>query len=294
MQSACKNIFFLGKGGVGKSTVSALFALKLAAAGSKVILASLDPAHNQSDIFNMKFSEKAKTVTQNLLVKEIDTQSWIKKYLNGVQEKVESSYKYLTAFNLEGYFDIIKHSPGIEEYALLMAYQDVVDENTKVDYILFDMPPTALATKFFGLPGLSLKWTQKLIELRNQILEKRAIVSRIRFGKTEFETDKVLKKLETETQFYSQIYNTFKNPSKTEIKLVINQDLLSISESRIINETLSKMGLNLHALIINKHDDNDSSDIRSMFSGLPVVRYPASSVPLIGISNLNNYLKNHF
>ncbi|HOX32537.1 MAG TPA: ArsA-related P-loop ATPase, partial [Spirochaetales bacterium] len=35
------NAFFLGKGGVGKTTVSASFALRLARSGKRVLIASL-------------------------------------------------------------------------------------------------------------------------------------------------------------------------------------------------------------------------------------------------------------
>ena len=43
------NIFFLGKGGVGKSTSAALNSICLAQKDFKVIIVSFDPAHNQSD-----------------------------------------------------------------------------------------------------------------------------------------------------------------------------------------------------------------------------------------------------
>jgi len=64
--------FFIGKGGVGKSTSSALTAVHLAAAGRRTLLVSMDPAHNQRDIFDTPFSEKPRPVADGLSVKEID------------------------------------------------------------------------------------------------------------------------------------------------------------------------------------------------------------------------------
>ena len=53
-----QTLFFLGKGGTGKSTTSALLSLVLMEKGKKVLLASFDDAHNQSDIFQTDFPIK--------------------------------------------------------------------------------------------------------------------------------------------------------------------------------------------------------------------------------------------
>ncbi|MFC2093967.1 ArsA-related P-loop ATPase, partial [Bacteroidota bacterium] len=98
MDGATQYIFYLGKGGVGKSTLSALTAIKLSY-NFPVLLVSIDPAHNQSDIFVKRFSEKPTSVNKNLMVKEIDTDKWIKKYLGDIEDQMRKTYTYFTAFN---------------------------------------------------------------------------------------------------------------------------------------------------------------------------------------------------
>jgi arsenite/tail-anchored protein-transporting ATPase len=66
------NLFFLGKGGVGKSTSAALTALFLSQRGSRVLLVSLDPAHNQSDIFERALADKPVEIASRLTAIEID------------------------------------------------------------------------------------------------------------------------------------------------------------------------------------------------------------------------------
>ena len=61
-----------GKGGVGKSTSAALNAVFLAQKGFRVLIVSLDPAHNQSDIFQMKFSDKALKIASDISAIEVD------------------------------------------------------------------------------------------------------------------------------------------------------------------------------------------------------------------------------
>ena len=119
-----QTLFFLGKGGTGKSTASALLALILKDQGKKVLLASFDDAHNQSDIFQTPFTDKACALGPCLEVLQIDRNKEIKRYLNKTAQQVKNSFAYLTAFNLDNYFDILKFSPGMEEYALVTSLSD--------------------------------------------------------------------------------------------------------------------------------------------------------------------------
>jgi arsenite-transporting ATPase len=292
MNQSAKNIFFLGKGGVGKSTSSSLTALYLAGQGKKVQLISLDPAHNQSDIFEKKFSEKTVKINENLTVKEVEINVWVKKYLSDIQFQVKRSYSYLTAFNLENYLDIIKYSPGIEEYALLMAYKNIRQQADNVDYLIFDMPPTALTLKFLTLPSLSLLWLKNLLDLRNKIIEKREIITRIKLGKKEIETDKIKNKLNEQIKQYQEVKTIFENPEKTILNLVMNTDKLSFSESELIVRNLEKFNIPVKNIFLNKyHDDFDFSAIRTKYKNCGIQILPASTKPLIGLPVLTEYLQ---
>ncbi len=291
MNKATKNIFFLGKGGVGKSTSSALTALHLAETGKKVQLVSLDPAHNQSDIFERKFAEKAIKINENLTVKEVDTDFWVKKYLSDIQFQVKRSYSYLTAFNLENYLDIIKYSPGIEEYALLMAYKNIRKKAKDADYIIFDMPPTALTLKFLSLPQLSLLWLDNLLDLRNKIIEKRQIITKVKFGKKEIETDKIRSKLNEQIKDYREVKTVFEDQNKTYLNLVMNTDKLSFSESELIVRNLSKFNISVKNIFLNKYySDFDSSEIREKYKQVNIQILPSSKIPLLGVPVLTDYL----
>jgi arsenite/tail-anchored protein-transporting ATPase len=48
--SATRFLFFTGKGGVGKTSLSCATAVRLAAAGRKVLLVSTDPASNLDEV----------------------------------------------------------------------------------------------------------------------------------------------------------------------------------------------------------------------------------------------------
>ena len=280
----------MGKGGVGKSTLSALTSLKLSSDNS-VLLTSVDPAHNLSDIFLKKFSEKPTSVNRNLLVKEIETEKWIKKYLKEIEEQMQKTYTYFTAFNLEKYFGLIKYSPGIEEYVLINAFNKIREQYSDKKYIVFDMPPTALALKFFSLPSLSLLWLEQLMNLRKEIIERQEMITKVKFGKKEFELDKVLNKLTQQRKFYTELQQVFKNISTSKINLVLNPDELSFAESKRIIEKLQKLGINISNLFLNKTDkDSDSQSIASTFKKYTITEIPNSEKPLIGIRTLEEFV----
>ena len=286
-----KSLFFLGKGGVGKSTSASLTAVHLARSNKRVLLVSMDPAHNQSDIFDTKLSEKSHNLTENLIAKELNISKWIKIYLSEVETQIKQTYSYLTALNLDKYLDIIRFSPGIEEYALLLAYKKITNEFVDRDYIVFDMPPTALTLKFFGLPKLSLLWLEKLMELRNKIIEKKEIITKVKVGKKEIQRDKIISKLEKQISDYKTVSKDFENSEKTILNLVMNTDKLSFSESKLIVERLKTFQLSVSNIIINKVPEKFSfNNIKKEFGKKNYQIFPLSETPLIGLKVLQNYL----
>ena len=65
-------ILYTGKGGVGKSTISAATAVRCARRGSRTLLVSSDLAHNVSDILDHSIGERRVEVEDNLTALEVD------------------------------------------------------------------------------------------------------------------------------------------------------------------------------------------------------------------------------
>lgn len=282
--------FFVGKGGVGKSTVSALASLEKSQKENKTLLVSMDPAHNQSDIFKTDIREKPRGIIQNLWVTQIDTDRWIKKYLRETEESISKKYNYQKAFSIKNYFRVLQFSPGIEEYALMQAFQSILLKHQDKHTIIFDMPPTALSLRFFSLPNLTLTWINELTKLREKIYKKQEILSNIKFGKKNIETDSILVKLKNMKENYTKLNDLF-GSEKTGINLVTKPDELSQSESIRIHEKLRDLGKSLQTVILNSCKNEASVNFYK--KSIPANQYvllPESTMPLIGMENLRNYL----
>jgi arsenite/tail-anchored protein-transporting ATPase len=282
--------FFIGKGGVGKSTTSALTALTLASASQDTLLVSMDPAHNQRDIFQEPFSEKPKQVMHLLSIKEVDTDYWIKTYLKDTESQLKKMYSYQSAFNIQNYYRVLKYSPGLEEYAMLLAFENILHTATDMDTIIFDMPPTALTLRFFSLPLITLVWLKELLLLRNKIFEKKEIVSKIKLGHKIIEQDKVKNRLGTLIESHNHLRDLF-IAKATHINLVLNNDPLSLAEAIRIQQKLNDMGIKISSIILNNvKESKENSDIAGAFNGYPVKRFPHSSRDLYGMDALKAYI----
>jgi arsenite-transporting ATPase len=215
-------LFYIGKGGVGKSTTSAITAVYLARHEGDVLLVSMDPAHNQRDIFQRDFSETPCRVSDHLAVKEVNVDYWIEKCLKETQKTIKQTYSYQSAFNLQNYFNVLQFSPGLEEYALLVAFENIIHRFKDKDVIIFDMAPTALTLRFFSLPFITLIWLEELLKLRKKIYAKKEIISEIKIGRKEIQQDKVKAKLAVLIRSHETLGDRFKADA-TRINLVLNQ-----------------------------------------------------------------------
>ncbi len=287
-----KILFFMGKGGTGKSTVSAILGLILASKGKKVMVVSLDSAHNLSDIYRKQLAHKPREIAPLLYAGEIDQEKMIQKYLKDVQNSLKRRYSYLTAFNIENYFDILKYSPGLEEYALMLAFNKIIEKFDDFHYFIFDMPPTALSLKFFNLPFLSGKWIEHLENLRCEINKKKEIISRVKFAGKEYERDKILSKIRELKDQYQSIGKIFQNSDRTGVFTVINYDSLAVSETERIFESLGKIKIPMKKIIWNRKRKGDSfDDINNDFCSVPFFSLPFSKERLTGFDALNHYIE---
>ncbi len=266
-----KTIFFTGKGGVGKSTLSAATAWQLSKMGKKVLAVSFDPAHNLGDIFGLSLSDSEKKFTQNLYLTEINLEKRSESYIRENISLLESIYSYLKPFNMDRYFQTLKYSPGIEEYASLTAMEQIIRKETQFDFIVFDTPPTGLTLRILALPEVTLQWIDRLKRIRREILEKRYTIHKIQgeFSETgtklEYDEndDRVMKKLKEIESRYEGLKNSLQGKNNS-IVVVFNPDFLSLRESQRLIAGLQELKMPLRVLINNKLNEQNQEKAKEI------------------------------
>lgn len=254
-----KTIFVTGKGGVGKSTISAAAAFQLSEQGSKVLAVSFDPAHNLGDIFGLDLSHRVKKFSPTLFLQEADLEKAAAEYIKTNTDILTQVYSYTKAFNLDMYFKVLRYAPGVEEYAALTALEKVLHNKDGYDVIVFDTPPTALTLRILALPRITITWIDRLRRIRKDILDKRHTVHTIT-GKYiekglklpyEVKDDPVMQKLKELFDRYVNVAKALEGEDNS-IAVVMNPDYLSLRETERIVKGLDDLNLPLKISITNK------------------------------------------
>jgi len=166
-------IVFGGKGGVGKSSISAATAVKLARdlPDKKILLISFDIAHNVTDLFSIDVGNKITPLSSNLWAIEPDPNVYAEEYTRELIEKMKLLMKQMP---------IVGMIPQIEEFidtsftadsiplALknAMFFQKILDaedvgQEIQFDIIVADFPPTGNMVALFEIPEDQVKVVMK-------------------------------------------------------------------------------------------------------------------------------------
>ena len=151
-------IFFIGKGGVGKTTVSCAYAVRQAAKNprQRVLLISTDPAHSLADALQTRLSDKPTTVhlpkARKLQAWQVNATTLFRDFLAEYKEQILDVIDAGAIFSREDIEPLLDTTlPGLAEVAGLLAVHDAM-ESGKYESIVVDTAPFGHTLRLFQLP----------------------------------------------------------------------------------------------------------------------------------------------
>ncbi len=147
--------FFIGKGGVGKTTISSAYALYRAAnqPRARILLLSTDPAHSLADVLQVKLSDSPKRLSTagQLWGRQLDARKQIDAFLMAEREDVLALLNKGSLFTRDELEPLLDTSlPGMAEVAALLAIHSLLDR--QYDEIVVDTAPMGHAIRLFQMP----------------------------------------------------------------------------------------------------------------------------------------------
>lgn len=153
-----------GKGGVGKTSVSAALAVLAARQGKSVLIASTDPAHSLGDVFDRQLNDQPTRIQPGLDAMEIDPDIEVEAHLARVTSQMRRFAVPRMMDELERQMQLSRQSPGTQEAALLERISRMItDDDSAYDLIIFDTAPTGHTLRLLSLPEAMSAWTEGLL-----------------------------------------------------------------------------------------------------------------------------------
>jgi len=254
-------LLYTGKGGVGKTTVSAATALALADRGYRTLVMSTDVAHSLSDAFEVSIGREIKKIGDRLWGQEVDPLYQLEKYWGVLREYITS------VFRARGLDEVVAEElanlPGMEEIASLMQLVAVAREG-KFDVIVVDCAPTGETMQLLSFPEMARWWLEKLFPIQRAVIRvARPVVQP--FVDIPLPTDAVLGAVKDLILHVDAMRQVLADEDTTSIRLVLNLEKMVIKETQRAYTYFSLFGYSTDAVIVNRvlPQDVDSELVRA-------------------------------
>ena len=219
-------VFFSGKGGVGKSTVSCATATWLADNDYNTLLVTTDPAPNLSDIFGQQIGHEVTDIdgVDNLSAIEIDPDAAAEEYR---QETIEPMRQLLDDEQIQAVEEQL-NSPCVEEIAAFDNFVDFMD-SPEYDVVVFDTAPTGHTIRLMELPS---DWNAELEKGGSTCIGPAA-------------------SMEDRKKDYERAIDTLQDSEQTSFAFVGKPEDSSVDEIQRSASDLGELGIESQLLIIN-------------------------------------------
>jgi len=232
LEQPTRNLFFTGKGGVGKTSVACATAVRLADAGKKVLLVSTDPASNLDEVLGVTLGNHPTAIPDiaTLFAMNLDPEKSAAEY----RERMVGPYRGLlpeaAVKSMEEQFSgsCTLEIAAFDEFSHLLGDPKATAE---FDHVIFDTAPTGHTLRLLTLPSA---W--------DGFMEQNT---------TGTSCLGPLAGLQDQQKLYQESVKALGNPAVTTLVLVARAEASALREAARTSGELAELGVKNQHLVVN-------------------------------------------
>lgn len=292
LENTTPNLFFTGKGGVGKTSTSCATAVRLARAGKKVLLVSTDPASNLEEVFAAPIGLEPTEIpgVSGLFALNVDPEAAAEAY----REKLVGPYRgvlpeaAITSMEEQMAGACTVEIAAFNEFARLLGDPDAIKG---FDHVIFDTAPTGHTLRLLTLPTA---WTGFIED---------ASAGTSCLGP--------LQGLVDQRELYAATVEALADAKRTTVVLVSRPERSALDEAARTAEEFVELGIANQNLVINgtfeARDRTDVTavaleasgqtalgDIPKSLAGLPRIDIPLKPRQVLGLEAIESFFETTF
>jgi arsenite-transporting ATPase len=291
-------MLYTGKGGVGKTTLSAATAVRCAKLGYRTIVFSTDLAHSLADSLDLKLGPEPTEVAPNLWAQESDIYYNLTRYWDTVQRWINALFAWRGVDEMVA--EELAVLPGMDELANLL-WIETHRKSGNYDVIIVDCAPTGETLRLLSFPEIARWWVEHVLPVHRRMASVLRPVVRTWIGMP-LPDDKVYDAVEDLFGQLDGMHATLVDPEVTSVRLVLNPEKMVIKEAQRTYTYLSLFGYPCDLVVCNRLlpasvQDSYFADwkasqaryrqqIDESFAPLPIVDVPLLGQEIVGLDSL--------
>jgi arsenite-transporting ATPase len=241
-------ILYSGKGGVGKTSLSAATAVRSAQLGHRTLVVSTDAAHSLADALAVPVGSTPTPIAPGLDALEIDVNRELSTHWGSVQDFIT---KFMT---FQGVGDAVAEElailPGMEELFSLLKVKGYAEAKT-YDVIVIDTAPTGETIRMLAVPEVLDFYLKRVFPIQRTVLKSVRPVAR-RVTSMPLPSDDVFRAVQQILRQLEGMGPLLQDPKRSSIRIVLNPERMVINESQRLYTYLNLFSFPVDAVVANR------------------------------------------
>jgi arsenite/tail-anchored protein-transporting ATPase len=294
-RAAARLILYVGKGGVGKTTLAAATAVRAAALGQRTLVVSTDPAHSLGDVIGAELGAEPRQVTDRLDAQEVNVLEEVRRSLGKVQTQVAEFLRQEGMPEIQA--DELAILPGMEEVAALIQIERM-GRTGAYQCIVVDAAPTGETMRLLSLPD-SFQWYAIRVNAWRGRLQRLA-GPLLRSVLPDLSVVDVMQQLAARVK---QLRAALTDGRRSSYRIVLTPDRTVLREAQRAETYLNLFEYPVDAVVVNRlfasstgpneylealiaRQQRTMIDIRAAFAPLPLFEVPLTADEPVGLDAL--------